>query len=135
MTSGFRPPCHIQPSRDCLFYHTVTLPCSCTLPGDWDLRQDIDDYVGRYDMRDKIVVDVGCASGFISFEMEKRGARVIALDRSSETPLDEMGLVPFADYEGRSSGSLARAICHHLRAGGKYRTHQWLACDAPAPVG
>src|SRR5262249_1958446 len=39
-----------------------------------------EDYTGHVEFRDKDVLDVGAATGFLSFEAEKRGARVVSFD-------------------------------------------------------
>ena len=62
-------------------------------------------------MAGKRIVDVGTASGCLCFEMERRGGEVVAFDRLLTTdPDDDMGLVPFADFERRHPGGLAGAI-------------------------
>ena len=58
----------------------------------WDLRKTIDDYLGHFDFRGKRVLDVGTASGFLTFEMEKRGAEVVSFDMASRA---QWQLVPF----------------------------------------
>lgn len=42
--------------------------------GSWDLRGCFDEYVGHTKASGTTVIDVGCASGFLRFEAEKRGA-------------------------------------------------------------
>ena len=42
----------------------------------WDLRKTIDAYLGHFDFRGKRALDVGTASGFLTFEMERRGSGV-----------------------------------------------------------
>ncbi len=38
------------------------------------LATTIDDYLGRFDFRGKRCLDIGTASGYLTFEMERRGA-------------------------------------------------------------
>jgi len=40
----------------------------------WDLRGQFEGYTGRVDVRGKRFLEIGAASGFVSFEAEKRGA-------------------------------------------------------------
>jgi len=65
--------------EDCKFYHTVEVDGK-TIHGEWDLTDCIDDYLGGFDFKNKRVIDVGAASGYLSFEMEKRGADVVSFD-------------------------------------------------------
>ena len=48
--------------------------------GQWDLRSGIDAYLGGLDYRDLSVLEVGTANGFVCFELERRGARVVSVD-------------------------------------------------------
>ncbi len=48
--------------------------------GSWDLRGRFDEYIAHTPISGKTLVDVGCASGFLSFEAEKRGALVTSFD-------------------------------------------------------
>jgi hypothetical protein len=50
----------------------------------WDLRGRFDDYTGHVPMTGKTFLDVGTASGFLSFEAEKRGAIVTSFDAESD---------------------------------------------------
>jgi hypothetical protein len=73
---------------DCHFYHTVTFPDGTTQPGHWDLRTCIDDYFGQVDLSGRSFLDVGTATGFLSFSAEDRGASpVISVDAASDTRL------------------------------------------------
>ncbi len=72
---------------DLTWYHRLDLPDGPT-PGLFDLRP----YVSRYGLPDDMagmrVLEVGTWDGFWAFEMEKRGATVVALDLDSEAALD-----------------------------------------------
>ena len=64
------------------------------MEGEWDLRGRFDDYVGRLDLSGKRVLDIGTASGFLTWEAERRGAQVVSFD------LDHASLqklLPFRD--------------------------------------
>lgn len=72
----------IERLEDCFFYHAMELPGFGLVPAHWDLRGRFDEYVGGIDLRGKSVLDVGTATGFLSFEAEKRGAsRVVSFDQ------------------------------------------------------
>jgi O-methyltransferase len=49
----------------------------------WDLIGRFDEYVGHQDFADKSVLDVGTATGLLTFEAERRGARVTSFDAQS----------------------------------------------------
>ena len=84
--------------QDCYFYHTIDLPEFGVQDGGWDLRGRFSDYIGGADVSGKRILDVGTASGYLSFEAERLGAReVISFDLDSA---DRQTLLPFAgsDY-------------------------------------
>jgi SAM-dependent methyltransferase len=76
----YSQPLVVESPEDCYFYHRFDLPGLGTVGGDWDLRSCIDAYLGNYRFSGKRVLDVGTASGFLTFEMEKRGATVVSFD-------------------------------------------------------
>lgn len=97
----YEDPPSVAPSIDeCTFYHTIELPGLGTQAGAWDLRATVEPYLGRADFRGKRVLDVGAANGFLTFEMERRGADVVAFDLPSGGNWD---LVPFAGLEERAA--------------------------------
>lgn len=70
------------------WYHAVELPDGTVTPGWFDLRGQ----VGRYGLPDDLggrrALDVGTWDGFWAFELEKRGAEVVAIDLNDERDLD-----------------------------------------------
>jgi tetratricopeptide (TPR) repeat protein len=69
---------------DCLFYHTMRFPDNSEALGHWDISAgSFADYIGNMELRGKTVLDVGTASGFLSFEAERRGAIVTAYEIDS----------------------------------------------------
>ncbi len=62
------------------WYHTIDLGNGIVTPGAYDHRQYLHHYGIPEDLSGKTALDVGAASGFFSFEMERRGARVTAID-------------------------------------------------------
>ena len=70
-------PKSVTPTLDqCYFYHSLDLP-SGTVSGDWDLRGLFRQYIGNVDLKGRTVLDIGTASGFLSFEAEKAGAKSV----------------------------------------------------------
>jgi len=75
-------------AREHDWYHVLELQ-----PGEWtdgwfDLRGSIDQYGLPEDMSGMRALDVGTWDGFWAFEMERRGAEVVAVDLDNERDLD-----------------------------------------------
>ena len=66
--------------QDCSFYQSIEIPGHGHCEGIWDHRSTVDAFLGYIDVKGKTVLDAGPANGFFTFEMEKRGAEVTALD-------------------------------------------------------
>lgn len=97
----FQWPRRVDTVDDCEFYHTIDLPGLGTQVGHWDLRAGVDDYLGQRPFLGKRVVDVGTGSGFLCFEMEKRGAEVIAFDFDGGLVDQQHDVIPYHDFEER----------------------------------
>src|SRR5438270_11281842 len=82
---------------DCIFYQTICLPGIGVINGQWDHREHTNAYLGDIDFTGKRILDVGPANGFFSFEMEERGAEVVALDLSEEA---DRHAVPWPNTQG-----------------------------------
>lgn len=80
MSFRFETPRHIERFEDCHFYHVMDLPGYPPTPGQWDLRGRFADYTSNVDFAGKTVLDVGTASGFLTFEAERLGAKVTSFD-------------------------------------------------------
>jgi SAM-dependent methyltransferase len=77
----FATPLKVQDLAECYFYHTMELPGHGVMKGrDWDLRGRVDEYLGKVDFSGQCVLEIGPASGFLTFEMEKRGADVVSVE-------------------------------------------------------
>jgi len=91
----FASPRYVERLDQCFFYHTMELPGFGVVRGQWDLRGRFEDYVGGVEVAEKTVLDTGTATGFLSFEAEKRGAsRVVSFDMSDAR---QQALLPFKD--------------------------------------
>ena len=81
----FAAPLNVDKVADCYFYHTMELPGYGVIEGrDWDLRDGVDEYLGNVDFAGQRVLEIGPASGFLTFEMEKRGANVVSVEVTAE---------------------------------------------------
>jgi tRNA (mo5U34)-methyltransferase len=70
------------------WYHTQELGPDLTTPGMFDLRPYVDRYGIPEDLTGLRVLDVGTFEGFWAFELERRGADVVALDVDTIQELD-----------------------------------------------
>lgn len=69
------------------WYHTLDLGGGVVTEGMFDLRPFVDRY-GLPDVAGSRVLDVGTFDGFWSFELERRGARVVSIDLDRIQQLD-----------------------------------------------
>jgi SAM-dependent methyltransferase len=141
----YAQPRHVETSERCDWYHTMELPELGLVAGDWDLRATIDDYLGRYDFRGKRCLDVGSATGYLTFEMERRGAaEVVSLDLDPET--HQWEIVPFADPRFDRAAVIAGMRAHvedrqrgywlaHRLLGSQARAYYGTVYDLPAELG
>jgi tRNA (mo5U34)-methyltransferase len=70
------------------WYHTLELGEGVVTDGWFDLRDHLDEYGLPARMDGMRALDVGTWDGFWAFEMERRGASVVALDLDDERELD-----------------------------------------------
>lgn len=137
----YATPLEIHDVSDCHFYHSMDLPGSPAVTGDWDLRANLEAYLGHTDFRGKRVLDVGSATGCLTFHMERQGADVVSYDLCEDYLWD---FVPFAgtdfrgvaeDYRGR-----IRRINHaywycHRRLGSHARKVYGTVYNIPEAIG
>jgi O-methyltransferase len=88
----YATPRQVHGPEDCHYYHTMDIPGHGVTSGYWDLRPAVDDYLGHFPLAGKRVLEIGPASGFLTVEMEKRGADVVAVEVTDDPGWD---FVPF----------------------------------------
>jgi SAM-dependent methyltransferase len=81
-------PAELPALEECAFYHSIELPGVGLQVGQWDLRPGIGSYLGPTDFGGLRVLEIGPANGFVSFELERRGAEVVAVDLPAPTTYD-----------------------------------------------
>jgi len=91
MNSVFEKGRHVDSVDDCFFYHRMELPQAGEVGSSWEIRHCVDAYLGEVDFKGQRTLDVGAASGFLTFEMEKRGADVVSFDMPDA---DSWNIVP-----------------------------------------
>jgi hypothetical protein len=105
------------------------------------LRPSIEEYIGNYDWKNKRTLELGAANGFVTSELEKRGAEVIAVDLSAKHDWD---LVPYHDAESQGIREPQRVHINQLnnawwlthdRLNLKARAVYSTAYDVPSEIG
>jgi hypothetical protein len=72
--------------NDCWFYHVQDIPgLSKPTKGIWDLREGVDEYLGKVDFKNKTVLELGPSSGYCTFHMEKLGGNITSIDLDTNT--------------------------------------------------
>jgi tRNA (mo5U34)-methyltransferase len=71
---------HGDEVRDYYWYHTIDVGNGLVTPGDYDYRSYLHHYQFPADLTGQSVLDVGSATGFFAFELEKRGAEVLSVE-------------------------------------------------------
>ena len=89
--------------EDLVWYHTVELPDGTVLPGAWDLRGREAAYLGGVELAGRRVLELGPASGYLTFHMERQGTQVVAFDVGFDVAVD---LLPVAGVEDPNEKAL-----------------------------
>jgi SAM-dependent methyltransferase len=110
----FATPPTIVRVEDCHFYHTMEVPGEGVVYGDFDLRGGVDDYLGHVPLNGRRVLEIGPASGFLTFHMESRGASVAAVEIGPDAEWD---IVPQAELDLATIRKDRLAIMERLRNG------------------
>lgn len=138
--TGFGCPRSGVQREDCLFYTHVEIAGEL-VPGNWDLRGCVDDYLGRIDYRDRSVLEIGPASGYLTFAMEARGAQVTCVELGRDyigDPVLHVGTDPEQMSEQRQQ-TIERVLNSfwygHERNQSKARVYYGDARQLPAELG
>ncbi|QTN29356.1 hypothetical protein HZ993_05895 [Rhodoferax sp. AJA081-3] len=125
---------------DCDFYHSQILPTGEVI-GQWDLRPSPDTYLGHVDFNGRNVLEIGPASGFLSFHMEQAGATVSCLEPSMSHLWDTVPFpgvdadavrVEFANHIERIRNSFW--YCHALHRS-QAKLFEADPCNIPSEMG
>ncbi len=137
----YAPPRTVTDVNDCYFYHTMDVPGVGRVTGEWDLRDGVREYLGGVSFGGKRVLEIGPASGFLSFHMEGEGADVVGFDLSEAQAWD---VVPFARadwarFEAERRVHIRRLnngywFCHRAR-GSRARMVYGSVYAVPAAIG
>ena len=140
---SYATPFVVDRPEDCLFYHKMEIPGVGVVGEQWDLRSSIANYLGNLDFRGKRVLDMGAAGGFLTFEMEKRGAEVVSFDMIDGTQWDlvphwniQNNLPELRQKNARANQRLKNAYWFaHKRLGSKARAYYGDIYDLPGALG
>jgi 2-polyprenyl-3-methyl-5-hydroxy-6-metoxy-1,4-benzoquinol methylase len=134
-THSEKPRENIRP-EDCFWYHTMDLPGIGEVQGEWDLRGNFEPYIGHVDLRERSVLDIGTASGFLSFSAEAAGAAsVVSFDIDIA---ERQHLLPFKDslyYRDHAAWAKERTADFERWKNGYWLAHQALGSQARAVYG
>src|SRR5271156_2023993 len=86
---------------DFVWYHAFELPDGTVLPGVWDLRGHESAYLGGVELAGKRVLELGPATGALTFYMERMGAEVVAFEAGFDVPIDTLPLRGEDQHEER----------------------------------
>ena len=106
---------------DVEYYHTMEVPGFGLARGQWDLRGIVDKYLGNVSFAGKRVLEIGPASGFLTIEMEKRGASVVAVEVPDDpgwdyVPFPESVLAPTRKHRRATMARIKKAWWHTRKA-------------------
>jgi len=86
---------------DFVWYHAFELPDGRVLPGAWDLRGHETAYLGGVDVAGKRVLELGPATGYLTFYMERMGAEVVSFEAGFDVSIDMLPVKGRDDPEGK----------------------------------
>lgn len=107
----------------------------------WDLRPGVNEYLAGLDLSGQRVLEIGPASGFVSFHMESEGAEVVAVELGPSTPWD---VVPQSELDLDAILSERHDVMEKIRngfwfareaTGARARVHYGSAYGLPARLG
>jgi methyltransferase family protein len=128
----YAEPRHVSDPAACLWYHTMDLPEIGTVYGHWDLRATIDEYLAHFDFQGLRCLDIGTASGALTWAMEARGAReVVSMELESG---DQRDLVPFSGMDYAERRRIDRNNVARIQSG-YWLAHRLLKSQAKAYYG
>src|SRR5688572_23623574 len=125
--SLFAHPRAVMNPDDCSFYHTVDIPGYGTIPGFWDIRGNEAQYLGGETFTGKRVLEIGPASGHLSFFMESQNAEVISIEAAEDYTWEL-----FWDLRGSVPPGLEEMLQVHREHMEKLRNSYWFCHRALA---
>src|SRR6266850_2581584 len=103
----------------------MDLPGHGSVEGYWDLRGNESQYLGDVSFAGKRVLEIGPASGHVSFFMEREGAEVVSVEAGENYPWEF-----FWDIPDQAPAELANKVSSHREMMSRLRNSYWLAHGA-----
>ena len=119
-----KPPSDSISLEDCEFYHVQDIPGLSEPPkGFLDLRKGVNEYLGHVDFKNKTVLELGPASGFLTFHIEKMGGDVTSI----ELDYKKYGwdIVPNVKYNWQKGSSEGSSRAHNSFSNSKAENAYW----------
>lgn|GEM_PF-319943 len=124
-SSSYARPRLVTDLNKCFFYHTMNVPGYGSIPGHWDLRGNEGLYLGNVQLAGKRVLEIGPASGHLSFFMESQGAEVVAIEAGEDYPWELCW-----DFPDETPEELASELASHRDMMNRLKNSYWLAHNA-----
>ena len=121
----YATPRPVSDPNECFFYHTMDLPGYGSVAGYWDLRGNESQYLGNVALAGKRVLEIGPASGHLSFFMERAGAEVVSLEAGEDYSWELCW-----DMPDQVPAELPNELASHRDMMRRLRNSYWLAHDA-----
>jgi SAM-dependent methyltransferase len=137
----YATPRRVERVEDCHFYHVMDIPGQGMVGTQWDLRGGEAEYLGNVALKGRRVLEIGPATGFLTFYMESRGAEVVAVELAPEVDWDIVPDVSLAMDEviaarRASMESIRNGFWFaHERFGSNAKVRYGSAYDLPAELG
>lgn len=133
MTTASSDP-RVQRARERSWYHTLELAPGVWTDGWFDLRPAVRHYGLPDDLRGMRALEVGTWDGFWAFELERRGAEVVAIDLDDERDLDWPPRYRPASFPDERRGEGFR-LAKELRGSRVERVERSIYDAVPADLG
>jgi 2-polyprenyl-3-methyl-5-hydroxy-6-metoxy-1,4-benzoquinol methylase len=121
----FAKPRVVHSLNDCFFYHSMDLPGHGTVEGHWDLRGHESQYLGEVAFKGQRVLEIGPASGHLSFFMERNGAEVVSVDADDDYEWEFTW-----DISDEASDELQTQLAAHREMMRRLKNSYWFAHKA-----
>jgi SAM-dependent methyltransferase len=138
----YATPRNIESAAECHFYHAMEIPGYGPVPNPlWDLRGSESQYLGDVELEGKRVLEIGPATGFLSFYMDAHGAEVVSVELSPDlswdaVPDSQTDLEAWAEERRAGMEGLRNAYWFaHERLNSSARVHYGNVYDLPDALG